>query len=122
VDRAKGSSDRGATAAPPDYFDIVVCKDTRRNSATGELLDVLTPSAADKRAVGLGVEPVAQTPAHRGVGVLRPQHDRKIIKPGNRGGPDLDAHRSTLTLNGVAEVEGDDLAGANELGRFGHGG
>src|SRR4051794_8702479 len=80
--------DRG----PTDYLDVVVCEDTRRDPAAAELPHVLTPSTADKLAVDLRVDPVAETPAHRRVGVLRSEHDRDIVEPGHGRGSDFDAH------------------------------
>jgi hypothetical protein len=41
---------------PPDYLNIVVRKNARRDRATAELLDILAPSRSDERTVGLGVE------------------------------------------------------------------
>ncbi len=43
-----------------------------------------------------GVKPVAEAPAHRGIGILGPEHGRYVVEPGLRGGPDHNAHRASL--------------------------
>ncbi len=64
LDRAKGSSDRGARAAHPNGLLLVVGQDARRDLAAAELPDVLAAGWSDELAVGLRVEAMAEAPAH----------------------------------------------------------
>src|SRR5206468_8387468 len=84
---------------------IAVGQDAGGDLAAAQLLDVLPPGAAGELTVGLPVQPVAEAPAHRGIGVLGPEHGRDVAEPCLRGGPDRDAHQARLRLRGPSPRE-----------------
>ena len=86
----------GCDSRPPDHFQILVSEDARRDATSAELLHIITSGPADERLVRLGVEPMAQAPAHRGIRVLGPEHRCNIVESFNRRGTHLDGHHATL--------------------------
>ena len=96
----------GRDRGPPGDLAVAIGQDARRDLAAAQIPDVLASRRAEQLTVGLRVQPVAEAPAHRGIGVLGPEHGRNVAEPCLRRGPDHGAHRVTLRQGGAGIHDG----------------